>query len=108
MTRRRFKTAERIRLQKIVFTDRYDPVTGEIIYHGNICYLCEGEIDLNLPPGLPGSPEIEHIEAWSQGGGNDISNLRPSHKLCNGKKSDFDAITARRNILAERGTSRVW
>lgn len=57
--------------------------------HGTDCYLCNKPIDLNAPR-VPGTGDnwenglhMEHIIAISNGGPDNISNVRPSHAICN-------------------------
>lgn len=45
------------------------------------CHLCER-------PMYRGDASIDHIVPKSLGGGNDISNLKLAHKICNGRKGN--------------------
>ena len=48
--------------------------------YGNICYLCRIPIDIKK------LWHIDHVIPWSKGGGNELENLRPTHRKCNEKK----------------------
>lgn len=79
------------------------------VFEDPTCYLCGRPIDMQLPAGLPGSPEMEDIMPVSKGGNpNDIGNLRPSHRSCNQRKGTKPVDVAIRNERARRGTSRIW
>lgn len=58
--------------------------------HGKKCYLCEGEVDLDLPRGSSLSPQIDHVHPLSREGcpGDVVSNVRWTHAICNIKKGD--------------------
>ena len=45
--------------------------------YGNICYICQTEIDVN------GLWHIDHIHPFIKGGTDSIANLRPTHPDCN-------------------------
>ena len=97
-------------LKKVVFQTRYDEF-GNIVYHGDVCYLCGRKIDLKLPKGLPGSPEMEDLIPVSRGGNPlDPDNLRPAHKGCNARKRDKSVEVAIRleKARSENQTSRIW
>lgn len=99
---------KRSSLRALVFTNRYSD-DGDLIYEGDRCYLCGRKIDLNLPPGLPGSPEMEDLIPVSRGGNPlDIDNLRPAHKGCNARKGNLPVDIALRKEKSRRVTSRNW
>lgn len=60
--------------------------------YGNICYLCNKEIDLNASKrsgiGLnwQNGLNIDHVIPISLGGPDTLENVRPTHVLCNIKK----------------------
>lgn len=67
-----------------------EPYTSQQILdlYGTDCYLCHEPIDLKAPrrAGFPGwevGLQIEHIVPLSKEGTDLISNVRPSHGLCN-------------------------
>lgn len=60
--------------------------------YGKICYLCNYEIDLNAARriGVDGwelGLHIDHFIPLSKGGPDTLENVRPTHGLCNIKKS---------------------
>lgn len=53
------------------------------------CALCGLPIDYDLPVGDPMSYELDEIIPVSRGGDPlDISNVQPSHRICNQRKSN--------------------
>lgn len=56
--------------------------------HGTVCYLCETEVDINLPMGTRVSPEIDHVHPLSHPDcpGDVLPNVRWTHKACNSSK----------------------
>lgn len=85
--RERYHTLRRIARLKELPTDNHtsDCITRE---HGTICYLCETEVDINLPKGTPASPQIDHVIPLSNSSspGHVISNTRWTHARCNMSK----------------------
>lgn len=60
--------------------------------YGNCCYLCGFEIDLTAPRkaginGWENGLHIDHVVGIALGGNDTIDNLRPTHGLCNLRKS---------------------
>lgn len=80
------QTIERRRraLKRALPADRYtlEKVTAT---HGTVCYLCETEVDTDLPNGLPTSPHIDHVHPISREGcpGDVLDNCRIVHARCN-------------------------
>jgi hypothetical protein len=59
--------------------------------YGFICHICNNEINMSAPrqPGKYGwefGLHIDHFVPLSKGGANSLSNVRPSHGVCNLKK----------------------
>jgi 5-methylcytosine-specific restriction endonuclease McrA len=52
------------------------------------CFICGEWIDINLEPGLPWSPTLDHVIPKSKGGSGDWFNFAPAHALCNHRKGD--------------------
>lgn len=50
---------------------------------GSLCEICDGPIDPNLKFPEPLSLSIDHVIPWSQGGTDDLDNLRATHLICN-------------------------
>jgi 5-methylcytosine-specific restriction endonuclease McrA len=48
-----------------------------------VCHICGGAIDVFLPREHSASLEIDHAVPVAFGGGDETSNLRPTHKRCN-------------------------
>jgi hypothetical protein len=59
---------------------------ARILREENICYLCGGEVDTKLGPGLPSSPEVHEVIPISKGGDPlDRNGCALTHRLCNQK-----------------------
>jgi hypothetical protein len=61
--------------------------------YGIICYLCNREIDITLSRKIGSerwleSLQIDHVIPISRGGPDFLSNVRPTHALCNMEKND--------------------
>jgi 5-methylcytosine-specific restriction endonuclease McrA len=61
--------------------------------YGIICYLCDKEIDITLSRKVGSerwreSLQIDHVIPISKGGPDFLSNVRPTHALCNNLKND--------------------
>lgn len=56
--------------------------------YGNICHLCNQEIDLTLAWPDPGSLSADHLVPQSRGGTHTLGNLRPAHLHCNTSRQD--------------------
>lgn len=50
---------------------------------GWLCWLCEGEIAPDAPPGSPASATVDHVVPKSRGGRTELANLRLAHRRCN-------------------------
>ena len=68
----------------------YEPYTLEQILeeYGQVCYLCELEIDLTLPRkiGVAGwefGLHLDHVTPISKGGQDCLENVAPTHAICN-------------------------
>jgi len=90
LTKRRAKIARRARL-KGVRVERYTLEEVLNIY-GLICYLCKDEIDLTAPRNCTGENwenglHIDHVIDLQHGGEDTLENVRPTHAICNIKKS---------------------
>ena len=54
--------------------------------HGYRCQECRRLIDVSRPPGDPEALEIDHIVPVSDGGRDNIGNLRPLHRRCHQRR----------------------
>lgn len=59
--------------------------------YGTVCHLCLEDIDMDAPrqtgqPGWERGLHLDHVIPLSQGGPDILSNIRPSHGLCNLQK----------------------
>ena len=62
-------------------------------------HLCGRPVDKSLPPGLPGSPEVDEIIPVSKGGSPYLfSNCRLAHRWCNRVRSNHSVAWAREHI----------
>jgi hypothetical protein len=53
---------------------------------GPVCWICGGEVDLDVPPTAPGAPTVDHVLPRARGGSSDPANLRLAHRRCNGRR----------------------
>lgn len=54
---------------------------------GDCCWLCGRPMKFDNPRRLTGAT-LDHVLPRSQGGGNDIGNLKLAHRVCNEKRGD--------------------
>ena len=55
----------------------------------DVCWICGQPVDKTLPPGLPGSPEVDEVVPVSRGGSPyDRSNCRLAHRICNQRRGN--------------------
>lgn len=70
----------------------FEPYTAQDVTetHGTMCYLCNTEVDLEIPPGSALSPHIDHVHPIAREGcpGDILSNTSWTHALCNVSKND--------------------
>ncbi len=62
--------------------------------YGNICHICGNNIDLKLPrqvgkPGWQLGLHIDHLISITNGGPDSLTNVRPSHGICNLSKGSI-------------------
>lgn len=50
---------------------------------GWVCWICHRAVEQGLHPSDPMHASLDHIIPRSQGGSNDVSNLRLCHHRCN-------------------------
>jgi hypothetical protein len=65
-------------------------ITADVIIErdGNLCHLCDVEIDLSLARNSRFGATIDHVIPLSKGGLDVIDNLRLAHWICNIKKGN--------------------
>jgi len=52
------------------------------------CWICGGVIDYTAAANTPEAFEADHFKPYSQGGTDDIGNLRSAHHRCNRSQGD--------------------
>lgn len=55
---------------------------------GNLCRLCNTEIDLTLPRNDRFGATIDHVVPLSKGGSDDVENMQLAHWICNIRKGN--------------------
>lgn len=80
--------SQRRRAKKLKAPNDGHTIQDVLSVYGSDCYLCGEAIDLNAPrstkkEGWKRGLHMEHVVPLSKGGTNLISNVRPSHALCN-------------------------
>lgn len=74
-------------------------VVARVLAAYDTCHLCGRPVDKSLPPGLPGSPEVDEIIPVSKGGSPYLfSNCRLAHRWCNRVRSNHSVAWAREHI----------
>lgn len=56
---------------------------------GDNCWYCGSRLDFDLPRTHLEAPTFEHVIPASEGGTNENSNLKLTHKVCNGIRGRF-------------------
>lgn len=78
---------------------RRKQVVAEVLASEDTCFLCGKPVDKSLPPGQPGSPEIDEDIPVSRGGSFiDRRNCHLAHRLCNGIKHNHSTAWARHKL----------
>jgi 5-methylcytosine-specific restriction endonuclease McrA len=102
--KRRLKNPERDRVatrlrkarKKNVEHEKY--TTQDILdTYGTVCYLCNKEIDLtaNRKTGIGNwqyGLQLDHVIPISKGGSDTVSNVKPTHGICNLRKRDSSSL----------------
>jgi 5-methylcytosine-specific restriction endonuclease McrA len=79
---------------------------AQVLAEETCCAICGRPVDVTLPPGLPGSPEVDELVPVSKGGNPyDRFNCRLVHRLCNVRRGNG---TRQRAIVVPFITSRRW
>lgn len=84
-----YKTNRRARLRAGDY--EYYSVQDVLNKYGIVCYLCSQEINLDAPrhtgsEGWKQGLQIDHVIPIRLGGPDTLSNVRPTHGICNAKK----------------------
>lgn len=78
-----------------------------VAVYGARCYICLRPIDLRLPRRHPRGLWIDHVQPRhprpgdGPPGGDELENLRPSHRDCNQTKSN--KVGPGRRVVSDRG-----
>ena len=79
----------------LILGNKHTPYTEQEILdiYGTNCYVCLEPIDFDAPrhagkPGWEKGLQIDHLIPLSKGGPDALSNVRPTHGLCNLRKSN--------------------
>jgi len=72
------------------------------------CSICGLLIDYEAPTTEPYSINLDHIIPMNKGGTSDLSNIQPTHKICNQRK--HDDFLVKREKVERRGfkATRKW
>lgn len=63
--------------------------------YGPVCWLCDGEIDMELTARNPNSLaafSLDHVVPYSVIRSNAIENLRPAHRFCNENHAVYSGL----------------
>lgn len=72
---------------------------AQVLAEEDHCGICGRAVDKTLPPGLPGSPEVDEIIPVSRGGSPYLrENCRLSHRACNVGRNRGSGHQARRHV----------
>ena len=79
----------------------HEPYTEEQVLktYGNICHICLSEIDLSLNRRDPMGFQFDHVIPLAKNGNDNINNVKPSHAVCNQRKSDKLTATLTPTIM---------
>ena len=81
-------------------------VRAAVLAEETHCGICGLPVDVTLPAGQPGSPEVDEIIPASKGGSPyRRDNCRLTHRLCNARRGNG---SRQRVIVAPFTTTRTW
>ncbi|WP_182046924.1 HNH endonuclease [Curtobacterium sp. ME26] len=69
-----------------------------------VCQICEIPIDRNARPFEDLAPAIDHIVRVTEGGGDELDNLRATHRWCNGRREHY--LFGDDDLVAETARAR--
>ena len=71
---------------------RRNQLRARVLREETHCAICGEEVDVSLPHGLPGSPEVDELLPVSKGGDPlDRANCRLTHRTCNRQRGAANA-----------------
>ena len=88
----KYRTHRRTRRARVANAETEEYTEQDVIeVYGRDCFICKTEIDFNAPrragaTGWERGLHLDHHIPLSKGGTNLLSNMRPTHGLCNYKK----------------------
>lgn len=85
----RRRRAQKLATQVEKFTDKDIRMA-----HGDVCYLCNENINFRLKFPHPKSRSVDHVIPLSRGGSHTLGNVAMTHYQCNQIKSAKDATSA--------------
>lgn len=75
---------------------RRDKLVRRVRREESVCHLCDQAVDVRLPHGRPGSPEVDEVVPVAYGGDPlDRANCRLAHRYCNRLRSHGPIALAR-------------
>lgn len=79
-----------------------DKVRARVLREESTCHLCGQWVDVRLPHGLPGSPEVDEVIPVTYGGSPfDRRNCRLAHRYCNRLRWHRPVEPARAELMAD-------
>ncbi|MCS5521801.1 HNH endonuclease [Curtobacterium flaccumfaciens pv. oortii] len=72
--------------------------------NGWLCQICEISIDRDALPFDDRAPAVDHIVRVTDGGGDELANLRATHRWCNLRREHF--LFGEDDIVAEAARAR--
>ena len=100
------RQAEAVRNLRYGNGHRRRRVRAQVLAEEDHCAICGQLVDKDLPPYLPGSPEVDEIIPYSKGGSPYArDNCRLTHRGCNVRRGNG---TRQRAIVVPYVTSRSW
>lgn len=69
-----------------------------------MCQICEIPLDRQAPPFDDRAPAVDHIVRVTDGGGDELDNLRSTHRWCNLRREHF--LFGEDDLVAEAARAR--
>lgn len=82
--------AARVTRSKKAFEYKVAARTALFERDGWICHLCDKQVNRDAIWPESDSPVLDHVIPKAKGGGNELSNLKTAHALCNNQRKDMD------------------